>query len=259
MNAPVPSRRQRRHRTQRRILVAARRLFLTRGYAATHVTEIAKNAGYTTGPLGKHYPHKHQLGHEVAETLTALAIRQLSDARPTDRSNLVTMLSSWANTVISHPEWIWFELGLATTAPEHRDRHTDRRQRIHAALTDLLATTIEPAPGSDLTITAAALLATLVGCTVATVGNTVQDHHRVRTQIELVLHATTEPAFPSKTNPDEENRSMSYQARTPHACDDIDPPQTTDHDHTLATTTPADDDSDVVTAVRAGLQAVRDD
>ncbi len=254
----MPGRRRRRLRTQRRFLVAARRLFLSHGYTATHVTAIAAAAGYTTGPLGKHYPYKPLLAHEVAETLTALAVHQLRGAHPTDRSDLVTMLSKWAHTTISHPGWIWFELGLTATGPEHRDRHHDRRQRIHAALTELLATTIEPAPGSDLATTAGALIATLVGFTVAPVGNAIPDHHRVRTQIELILRAATDPAFPSTTNPDQENHSMSHPDRTTHPCDDIDPDLTTS-DHALATTTPTNDEPDVVTAVLHGLQAVRDD
>ncbi|MGW4369180.1 TetR/AcrR family transcriptional regulator [Nocardia takedensis] len=256
MTAPRAERRRR--RTQRRFLVSARRLFLIHGYAATPVTQIAAGAGYTTGPLGKHYPYKHLLGHEVAEGLTALALHRLRSARPTDHSDLVTTLSHWARIVIGHSGWLWFEIELATTSPEHRDRHHDRTQRIHTALTDLLTETIEPAPGSDLTTTAAALLATLTGFTVAPVGNAIPDHQQVRARIELILRTVTAPAFPATTDPHQEDRPMSHPARTTHDSDDI-APAPTDGDHALAITTPPDDDSDVITAVRVGLQAVRDD
>ncbi|WP_040713676.1 MULTISPECIES: TetR/AcrR family transcriptional regulator [Nocardia] len=205
MNAPRPGRLHSKRRTRRRLLVAARRLFLTHGYAATHVTEIAAAAGYTTGPLGKHYPYKHLLGHEVAETLTAIALHRIHAARPTNRSDLVMMLSAWAATVISHPGWLWFELELAATGPENRDQHVDRRQRIHTALTELLATTIEPAPENDPATTAASLIATLVGFTVCPLDDTIADNQRVRTQIEILLRGDTDRPSPDTTTPAQES------------------------------------------------------
>ncbi|MGW4368061.1 TetR/AcrR family transcriptional regulator [Nocardia takedensis] len=192
-------------RTRRRLLVAARRLFLTRGFAAVHVIDVAGAAGYTTGALGKHYPYKHMLGHEVAESLTALVTHRLRVARPNDPDELVGLLSAWAQVGIGHPGWIWFELELATEGPEHRDMHHDRSRRVHAALTELLATTIEPAPGVDLTTTAALLIAVLLGLTIAPDSTVITDPHQLRDQIELVLRAATDPASPTTTTRTKEN------------------------------------------------------
>ncbi|MEU6190794.1 TetR/AcrR family transcriptional regulator [Nocardia sp. NPDC047038] len=205
MTAPATARRGRGQRTRRRLLLTARRLFLAHGYGPVHIADIADATGCTTGALGKHYPYKHLIGHEVAERLTALAVHRIRDAHPRDRSHLVTTLTKWARTVTSHPEWIWFELDLATTGPEHRAQHHDRRHRIHAALTELLTTTMEPCPGIELPTTAASLIAALVGLAIGPPDDATSDHQWIRTQIELVLPAPNDRTFPRTSTPIQES------------------------------------------------------
>ncbi|HEV2427122.1 MAG TPA: helix-turn-helix domain-containing protein, partial [Acidimicrobiales bacterium] len=63
-----------------RLLVVARRIFAERGYEATTMDEIARDAGFTKPILYQHFSSKADLYHEVVAQTAARLLESLTAA-----------------------------------------------------------------------------------------------------------------------------------------------------------------------------------
>ncbi|MEV0299094.1 TetR/AcrR family transcriptional regulator [Nocardia sp. NPDC050710] len=181
-----------RRETRLRLLHAAADLFLTRGYTATTIDEIARHAGFTRGATYTYFPHKHRLAEEVAEDLCRHAVARIRCFQPRGFDHLVTTLATWAGLAVSRPGWVRLELDLAALRPASRADSTQRVTVLRAVIGELLAATADPnrrRGDPDLAVTF--LLSVVVGMATQHANGLAIPAHRIRSQIELVLRATT--------------------------------------------------------------------
>ncbi|MEV4419299.1 TetR/AcrR family transcriptional regulator [Patulibacter sp. NPDC049589] len=91
-----------------RIDEAATRLFAGRGYAATTVDEIAREAGVTKPMLYRHYESKRDLCVALLERyraeLVAAPLGQFDPSSDSPQDGLVPMLEAWLLHVRAHPD-----------------------------------------------------------------------------------------------------------------------------------------------------------
>jgi AcrR family transcriptional regulator len=96
-------------RTRARLVRAAERVFLKRGYLAASIGQIARTAGYTTGAVYSNFASKEDLGLAVMELRLADTISSLKDAlaaaEPTVEARLEA-LDAWSTRVLGDEQWI---------------------------------------------------------------------------------------------------------------------------------------------------------
>ena len=128
------------------ILDAARSLFLSRGFAAVTMQDIASEAGISAGAIYRYYPSKDELAHAFFEQCVgggpATMIRQVApDAPPAERLEkiLYAVREMWLE---SRGEHIIGELQTSMAAIRQRDDigllvHNAREQ-LYEALTEII-------------------------------------------------------------------------------------------------------------------------
>ena len=109
---PVPSRAEQRRRTETRILAAASRLFVERGYERTTIREIARAAGVDGGLVMHYFGSKQELFQRVthdapvpeltgtADHVTEQILASLADSLANEPVQSLALLRS----MLTHPE-----------------------------------------------------------------------------------------------------------------------------------------------------------
>ena len=138
------SRSERKARTREELLVAARRVFLRRGFHGATLEEIADEAGYTKGAVYSNFAGKDDLflallveHYQRRAELYATVVLE-ADAEGTYRAVARLMLEAFAR----EPQW-W---PLVSDFASHATRHAELRERLRVAretFLDALAGTIE--------------------------------------------------------------------------------------------------------------------
>ncbi len=77
---------QRSTQTRRALLVAARSLFVEKGFASTSTPELVKRAGMTRGALYHHFRDKEEVLHAVLEEEARQVAEEIENAAPTNVS-----------------------------------------------------------------------------------------------------------------------------------------------------------------------------
>lgn len=131
--------------TRARILDAARRLFLTRGYARVTIEDVATKAGYTRGAVYSNFANKAELFlaliEERTESQHLQTVEELS-APLTPAERLETLARVLAAEAVRSREWFTAEVEFsahAATEPDLVARIARVQREGHAALAGLLA------------------------------------------------------------------------------------------------------------------------
>ncbi|MCX7945758.1 MAG: TetR/AcrR family transcriptional regulator [Hydrogenophilus sp.] len=115
---PRPPRRRRKEARPQELLAAAVSLFVERGYAATHLADVARRAGVAKGTIYRYYRDKLDLftaviRHHIAPLLDAdaLWLAEIAHHPPADR--LWALLRRWGERLFHTPHGGMVKLILA--------------------------------------------------------------------------------------------------------------------------------------------------
>ena len=133
-----------------RIEAAATRLFAERGFAATTVDDIAREAGLAKPMLYRHFESKQELCVALLERsrdeLIAAPLAHLGTAAEDRRSRVAAMLDAWLAHIEAHPTAVRLLftpiVGDAAVEQVQRDLHRRQRDTQVALLRELV-------PGAD--------------------------------------------------------------------------------------------------------------
>src|SRR5437867_12636083 len=93
------SRQESQARTRERLVAAAERVFLKKGYHEASLAELARAAGYTTGAVYSNFSGKEHLALAVLERrmvdIAGVLGQRLSAAAPTVAARLEAVASLW--------------------------------------------------------------------------------------------------------------------------------------------------------------------
>jgi AcrR family transcriptional regulator len=147
--------------TRERLIATAQRLFLTVGYNATSLEQVASEAGYSRGAVYSNFADKCELGLVVLDAVRLDRATSLVAAvtAATSPQECVTACAAWADQYLGDEGWSVLEVEFAASS-----RHIDgvREQLItrRRQLTDALAAGIAAQAqtlGVELKISAADL------------------------------------------------------------------------------------------------------
>lgn len=158
--------------TRTRILQAARRLFLTRGFARVTIEDVAAKAGYTRGAVYSNFANKADLFLALIEERFAgqldRAAAQLPDAVALEPDQRIGALARWlAAEALQSREWMTAEVefaAYASTDPQLSVRMMEAQREGRVALAALLVEQcrrlgVTPAlPPEDLATVVASLI-----------------------------------------------------------------------------------------------------
>jgi AcrR family transcriptional regulator len=134
------SRAERREQTRQELVVAAEACFVTRGFHATSVDEVAERAGYTKGAVYSNFAAKEDLFFAVYERRVE---RVVTEVAPGLRQAGAQQALDWlATTTIERRDHDDGWLALFSEFRGHVVRHPELRERfaaIHARFLELLA------------------------------------------------------------------------------------------------------------------------
>jgi len=94
----APPRRAASKATETRLLVAARRVFLDRGYEATTVRNIAKEASVTIGAFYGHFDSKRTVLFEVVRAMNVPGPRRRAPFGSNEERSLLLTVASFAHS-----------------------------------------------------------------------------------------------------------------------------------------------------------------
>jgi AcrR family transcriptional regulator len=93
MSANIRTRKQQKAETRAGLIAAARECFRDRGYLATGVADIARQAGVAHGTFYVHFDDKGQVLDEILSDFNAAIVRRLERAWPADASDQPQVLA----------------------------------------------------------------------------------------------------------------------------------------------------------------------
>jgi AcrR family transcriptional regulator len=144
---PPTLRQEHRDATRRRIVAAARRVFVKKGYTRATVEEITAAAGVSRATLYLHFDSKYALLAAAAEKMRAEALdagRGLADVL---RSGDRTQLRGWIEQMLD-----WYAANRAMAlASEEAERTDHEPSELTRAVMDLLEPWIETWPSGQRT------------------------------------------------------------------------------------------------------------
>jgi AcrR family transcriptional regulator len=155
-------------RTRARIVDAAMRLFLRKGFGATSLEEIGEEAGFTRGAVYSNFESKTALGITVIDALYEREVRRLRATIPDagDRDARLDALAAWADETIGDPAWARLEIEVAASSTRDNAyraataaRHKRQREIAADAFAELFGDTLD----MDADVLATALLGLVIG------------------------------------------------------------------------------------------------
>jgi AcrR family transcriptional regulator len=158
---PRLTRRETQEQTRSRLVATATELFLTDGYNATSLGEVAEAAGYTKGAVYSNFATKHALGLAVLEVVQEQRVSAIVASYVEGKTfeERIAAFGRWAEANIGDVGWTALEVEFATSTrhiAEVRSALADRRQLITGVLADLLQDQADtfgialPAPALDV-------------------------------------------------------------------------------------------------------------
>jgi AcrR family transcriptional regulator len=134
------SRAERREQTRQELVVAAEACFVTRGFHATSVDEVAERAGYTKGAVYSNFAAKEDLFFAVYERRVERVVTEVAPGLR--RAGAQQALDWLATTTIERRDHDDGWLAVFSEFRGHVVRHPELRERfaaIHARFLELLA------------------------------------------------------------------------------------------------------------------------
>jgi AcrR family transcriptional regulator len=181
--------------TREALLSAASRLFDDQGFAATSITDIAEEAGYTTGAVYSNFANKDDLflaviERQVVGEITALSEELSAETQPGKRLEIV---GRWYTSQAGKGRQRmrgFAELALLGSSPDSLERLREQRKLLQDALAELLRqqevelgiTFHVPVP-----TLAAAVLAVLEGFAIGSVIDEDIDADALMASLEMLL------------------------------------------------------------------------
>lgn len=132
--------------TRARLVVTARKMFLTDGYASTSLERVAEEAGYSKGAVYSNFGGKDDLCLAVLDSIqaeVAQAVLAAFDGAATFDEAL-QVFDLWAESRLGDPQWSALEAEFAARARRHpgvRHALVERDQKLHAVIAGALERT----------------------------------------------------------------------------------------------------------------------
>lgn len=194
----VLTRAEQREVTHKRILCAARDLFLTRGFASTSLAQIGRHAGgLTYGAVLNHFASKEDVALAVLDDLYRQALQRIQTVgRVIDFDQLVTTVTTWCCIALSRPGWIRLELDLAVTRARTGSGTPERILALSNDLATFLARAAndlrKDISAEDSNVTAHLLLTGLYGVATQSPESEGIAPAQIRRLVELILCTFTD-------------------------------------------------------------------
>jgi AcrR family transcriptional regulator len=142
------TRAEQRDQTRARLLDAAEKVFVDRGFHAASVDEVAEEAGYSKGAVYSNFENKDELFLAVLERRVdsrALAIESgvAADQPISDQAEQAG--NAFLEVFLQQSQWSLLLMEFGTYAvrhPELRERFAERSRRMRSAMADLIGTHI---------------------------------------------------------------------------------------------------------------------
>jgi AcrR family transcriptional regulator len=137
------TRAEQRDLTRTRLLDAAEKVFVERGFHAASVDEVAEEAGYSKGAVYSNFENKDELFLAVLERRDSRALA-IEAAVPTDRpitEQAEQAGNAFLEVFLQQSQWSLLFMEFATYAARHpklRDRFAARNRRIRTAMETLI-------------------------------------------------------------------------------------------------------------------------
>ncbi|WP_217180093.1 TetR/AcrR family transcriptional regulator [Streptomyces sp. AC495_CC817] len=130
-------------RTRERLVATARQLFLSHGYAATSLSDVAETAGYSKGAVYSNFRSKDHLCLAALDDIRAEQLALLTDAVMGEAGieDRLAAFAAWAEAHIGDEAWTTLEVEFLTSArhdDELRREITTRVAAVREALAHLL-------------------------------------------------------------------------------------------------------------------------
>jgi AcrR family transcriptional regulator len=138
------SRSEQRDQTRARLLDAAEKVFVDRGFHAASVDEVAEEAGYSKGAVYSNFENKDELFLAVLERRVDSRALAIESEVPTDQP--ITDQAAQAGTAffevfLQQSQWSLLLMEFATYAARHpnlRERFAVRNRRMRVAMAGLI-------------------------------------------------------------------------------------------------------------------------
>lgn len=158
---PRLTRKETQEQTRARLIETAKELFLSTGYNATSLGQVAEAAGYSKGAVYANFATKPKLGLAVLETVQQERVEAIAAALSGMETfeDMLATFSHWAETNIGDVGWTALEVEFATSTrhiEEVREALAQRRRHITTAIATLLGDRAEsfgitlPAPAEEV-------------------------------------------------------------------------------------------------------------
>ena len=159
---PRLTRVQRQEQTRTELLQAAKERFLTHGYAATSLEDIADDAGFSKGAVYSNFGSKPSLCREVLELIHREKFAEMAELAMSDAAldSRIAAVSAWLERTAGDVGWTMLELEfvvLSRNNPELGDMITTLRNDAAHMVGDVLQSmsaelglTEEQLAGSDM-------------------------------------------------------------------------------------------------------------
>jgi AcrR family transcriptional regulator len=181
--------------TREALLSAASRLFDDQGFAATSITDIAEEAGYTTGAVYSNFANKDDLflaviERQVVGEITALSEELSAETQPGKRLEIV---GRWYTSQAGKGRQrirAFAELALLGSSHDSLDRVREQRKLLQDALAELLRrqeTELGMTFHVPVPTLAAAVLAVLEGFAIGSVIDDEIDDDALMASLEMLL------------------------------------------------------------------------
>jgi AcrR family transcriptional regulator len=138
------SRSEQRDQTRARLLDAAEKVFVDRGFHAASVDEVAEEAGYSKGAVYSNFENKDELFLALLERRSesrALAVEAEIPADQPIGDQAIQAGNAFFEVFLEQSQWSLLQMEFAVYAarqPVLRDRFAERNRRLHATITELI-------------------------------------------------------------------------------------------------------------------------
>ncbi|MFO0551731.1 MAG: TetR/AcrR family transcriptional regulator [Polyangiaceae bacterium] len=142
---------------RRRVLDAAREVFVAQGYAATTLDRIAERAGFTKGALFSRFSSKAELFLELYAERVEARVREIG-ALPRSRAKRTpeALTRQWLERLRGDEAWSLVVLEFriqAAREPAHLARYQELHRRLVVAMASVVARDVESSEGLSLKVT----------------------------------------------------------------------------------------------------------